>query len=288
MLTAVVRMAQPITATLGKPQNPEDTAWQEIASLVGGQEHPKNVLMADISAANALTGETSDTVHKAVEELLAQHRSTVPEAAGRSAFPAEQYRVAGDDLREVAAAIAQKSGIPAPVWPEGFAEAVAGIEAPVPVYYTPGGKCYLEHMTVAPMQGASATNELIRLFSGCTNLKTVVTRGGVYTGSNGSMFENCTSLTHASCENFAAYGHYVFRNCHALQAAQLGSLGVPVTSMTIYTFYGCAQADLEITLYVDAQTLAEIPSGVTGAAPWGAANATIIYRNSTTGEVLEV
>lgn len=219
-----------------------------------------------------------------LESAIAGGRA--PSAAGLTEFPLTAYTVSGPDMAALSSAIAEKSGTPAPAFPNGWQEAVEGIRVAVPVYYTPGGKCYLEHMTVAPMEGGSEVNALNTLFANCVHLKTVVTGGGVYTASNNSMFDGCVSLTHAACENIAAYGHYVFRNCHALQAARLGSLGVPVTAMAIHTFNGCAQADLEITLYVDAQTLAQIPAAVTDTAPWGAANATVIYRNSTTGEVI--
>ena len=81
-------------------------------------------------------------------------------------------------------------------------------------------------------------------------------------------------------------GHYWARYSTALETVQLGSIGFPVTSLGNYFFYGDTQENLEITVYVNAKTLSAITSGVKGTAPWGAKNATVIYRNSDTGEII--
>lgn len=76
-------------------------------------------------------------------------------------------------------------------------------------------------------------------------------------------------------------------DCPALVDITLGKIGTPVIS-TLYgnAFTGCKNNEgLIITVYVDAATIADAQA-VTGAPPWGAANATVIYRNSTTGEVI--
>lgn len=82
-------------------------------------------------------------------------------------------------------------------------------------------------------------------------------------------------------------GHYWAREATALEKVQLGSIGYPVTSLGNYFFYKDVQDDLEITVYVNATTLSGITSGVRGTAPWGATNATIIYRNSTTDKIIQ-
>ena len=76
------------------------------------------------------------------------------------------------------------------------------------------------------------------------------------------------------------------RNCKKLQTVILGSVGVAVREMGIKAFANCTDPNLTITIYVDAATLADIPAAVSNNSPFGAVNATIIYKNSTTGEVI--
>lgn len=74
--------------------------------------------------------------------------------------------------------------------------------------------------------------------------------------------------------------------CEKLQTVTLGSVGVAVSSMYNRAFRDCTNPNLIITIYVDAATLADIPADVSGSSPFGAVYATIIYKNSTTGEVI--
>ena len=81
-------------------------------------------------------------------------------------------------------------------------------------------------------------------------------------------------------------GHYWARGSTNLKTVQIGSVGFPVTGGIGSLFFkDCTQTGLTITVYVDATTLADAKTK-TGAPPWGATNATIIYRNSITGEVI--
>lgn len=83
-------------------------------------------------------------------------------------------------------------------------------------------------------------------------------------------------------------GYWCYK-CTALTYVQLGSVGYPVELMagsSVSGFSGCTNANLVIEIYVDAATLEDIPTDVSQYAPWGATKATIVYRNSTTGEVL--
>lgn len=75
-------------------------------------------------------------------------------------------------------------------------------------------------------------------------------------------------------------------NCTSLKNVSFGAVGRPVTLIGNYVFLYDTQSDLTITIYVNATTLAEIPTAVTQYSPWGATNGTIIYRNSTTGEII--
>ena len=81
-------------------------------------------------------------------------------------------------------------------------------------------------------------------------------------------------------------GHYWARQATGLEKVQLGSIGYPVTSLGNYFFNKVTQNNLEITVYVDATSVSGITSAVKGSDPWGATNATVIYRSSRTGEII--
>lgn len=68
-----------------------------------------------------------------------------------------------------------------------------------------------------------------------------------------------------------------------------GSIGYPVTSIDsrAFAFNENKGTGWTCVLYVNAQTLADIPSAVKDTSPWGANFlSNIIYKNSTTGEVI--
>ena len=78
----------------------------------------------------------------------------------------------------------------------------------------------------------------------------------------------------------------IYYGCNALKTVQLGSIGYPITALSdVRMMRGCS-APVELTIYVDATTFGEIPGGIANYAPWSNLNAVIIYRNSTTGEVI--
>ena len=82
-------------------------------------------------------------------------------------------------------------------------------------------------------------------------------------------------------------GGYWGRNLKALEFLQLGSIGHAVELLKADSLGLRDTTDkLTIEVYVDAQTLADISPDITSQAPWSATSATIIYRNSTTGEVI--
>lgn len=79
-------------------------------------------------------------------------------------------------------------------------------------------------------------------------------------------------------QNFAQY-------CPALSEVIIGSIGNPITSIAAGTFSGSGTSATNptITVYVTDETTIPIAN-----APWSLANATVIYRSSTTGEVRTV
>lgn len=78
-------------------------------------------------------------------------------------------------------------------------------------------------------------------------------------------FCNCTRLTSIDLPSIESITNYQFNGCTGLESVQLGSVGHPVTSLGAYTFNGCTQSGLTITVY----TADGLPlSG----SPWGATN----------------
>lgn len=69
--------------------------------------------------------------------------------------------------------------------------------------------------------------------------------------------------------------------CTGLETVEIGSIGYPV-SPTIYTFKGCTQTGLTITAYSTSAKSDTVLSSIRN----GATNATIIIKDSTTGEII--
>lgn len=75
-------------------------------------------------------------------------------------------------------------------------------------------------------------------------------------------------------------------SCTALRTVKLGSIGTPVVRMDAGPFR--VPGPVTLTLYVDAATLADIPALVKDKVPgYWPANTTVVYKNSTTGDVIE-
>ena len=104
-------------------------------------------------------------------------------------------------------------------------------------------------------------------------------------GANANPFSNSSIVT-LELPSLKEDKSYIATHCAKLQTVILGSVGVAVNSLYGSAFRDCTNPNLTITIYVDAATLADIPEAVSGSSPFGAVNATIIYKNSTTGEVI--
>ena len=152
------------------------------------------------------------------------------------------------------------------------------------LYYNIYSHAYAKSMVIPIYKRDTGLNSF---YYSCDNLENVrMYEESGATGSYGApqnTFENCSALKNAYIESLPKYGHYFFKNCRALEEVQLGSIGHPVSVLTTLTFVGCTQVGLTITVYVADD--AELPLAST---PWGATNATIIYRSSTSGEVIPV
>lgn len=102
------------------------------------------------------------------------------------------------------------------------------------------------------------------LFNRCSKLRSIVLDTGISSLNGGSIFNACTALT----------------------SVQIGGLGKPWTGVAATNQFTTCTALTDITIFVDAATLADISTTITNKAPFGAPNANVIvtYKNSTTGE----
>jgi hypothetical protein len=125
--------------------------------------------------------------------------------------------------------------------------------------------------------------------AGSPNLKSFTLNGvkEIGYGSGTNILAYCPNLKSICLPDLYLLNSWFCGECKALETIQVGSVGVPVTLLRATNpFSGCTQNGLTITVYVDAILLADIEPNVIKNAPWGAINATIVYRNSTTGEVI--
>lgn len=207
-------------------------------------------------------------------------------AAGLAEFPQENYLVNGADLTAVGEAIAAKSGVEKPVFPDGWKAAVDGIED---IFVVPAtGKQYTKHFQNIT-GGIKADHTATTNFINATELVSFETDlvGNGYCFAS-KVFSGCSKLESVI---FSRLGSIVtpvdiYYGCNALRTIQLGSIGYPVGALSDARMMRGCSAAVELTIYVDATTIDEIPGAIKSHAPWYNANATIVYRNSTTGEVI--
>lgn len=166
------------------------------------------------------------------------------------------------------------------------------------LYYTSNMIPYAKDMHIPRLKMGLGT---FGLMSGAENLETVIcdeTRllGGSQSNRVNEYFRNCTKLNSADfpyVQGFiTGYTNFFFSGCTSLKKVTFGSIGHPITDLQSEAgndriFRGVNQSDLVITVYVNANAISNIPTEVTTNAPWGATNATIVYKSSVTGEVLE-
>lgn len=153
------------------------------------------------------------------------------------------------------------------------------------VYYSGyNGVPYVENMVI---NGGTAP---VPQFSYCDHLKSIdYTATGTESFSVDAMCANNplleTAIFRRSLKCVNNFSVSEFRSDTALKVVQLGDLGKPCDKINSVIFRNCTQSGLTITIYTTATSLATLPSTISNS-PWGATNATIVFRNSTTGEVL--
>lgn len=182
---------------------------------------------------------------------------------------------------------------------DGYSEVtvnVSGGGSPT-LYYNSAsnGTLYAENTII---DSATPTSALKKL-AGAANLKTVrclktSDYGGNTANSIISAFLGCPLLEEVTFLNgisTSGYSEDLIKDCPNIKKFTTGDIGYPNTvgmgsaSGNYKSFRNIAIA-FNIIIYTTATSLATVPSFLTSGSPWGATNATVIYKNSVTGEVL--
>lgn len=163
-----------------------------------------------------------------------------------------------------------------------YAEVNVNVESGAELLFTTSGVMYVEEIVVPETVTALAANAY-----NINGIKSVTALGVTSLGGHYCFGGAWNSLEVLICPRLTSWpGNYWCRGGN-LREVQAGSIGYPVTAMLNTKGFDLnKRTDLAITIYVDATTLAEVPTDVSSYAPFGATNATIVYRNSTTGEVI--
>lgn len=175
---------------------------------------------------------------------------------------------------------------------DGYSEVTVNVPGEQVYFSLQNGNQYTEDVVVPDI--AYKTN-LLATYRWCPNLKSIRVASPIFTQSQWYQFHANESLTKIECPYFTKITTGSFATLKGLSgdnygSVQIGSVGNPVTEMHINTFTQEAGMNTDgtnwtVTIYVDAATTADIPPAV-DSAPWGATYATVVYRNSTTGEVI--
>jgi hypothetical protein len=169
--------------------------------------------------------------------------------------------------------------------PSGTAYSPVTVDVPVgETYFTnPSTGCIYPRVLNQTLVGFKRNRYGSFRWAGCVNMEEATVAGLVEVAGtlNNNPFTDCVALKRLVLPSLTAANTFVASGCTALEQAQLGSVGNAVTALSQYTFSGDTQAGLTITIYVADNEALPLANS-----PWGAANATIIYRSSTTGEVL--
>lgn len=237
----------------------------------------KTQLQNDIAAANAATHAGDATIHDAVNSLIAGY--------GQSSV-----------FKELTV---KENGVFTPAeGVDGFDRVTVEVEGQsAPLYIAPSGAMYTPIYANDPNNiPTSVYRYSTNLLRGAEHLEEATFYGwaNIISTRNNNPVGNNPILRKLHLPNFRATGlgvasnnsYIVEESCSELVDVTLGGIGDPVVgTMYANALKGCTNSDAVITVYVDYATLAEAQAFHSNA-PWGATNATIVYRNSTTGEVL--
>lgn len=203
------------------------------------------------------------------------------------------------DLTAVANAIRAKSGGSTPLaFPGGFVSEIGSISGGDTVYAAPqSGYLYTPDYTQTVTVNSWQTNDIVPsnyAFAGATELVnyrliTTPERTVAFDNKRQSFFSGCSKLETVWLDIQSGYltGASMFHGCTSLKSVIVGNIGKPFTANDIPANRFEGNGSIEtVTFYVNAETMEDVPANLINRQPFGAPNATIIYRNSTTGEVI--
>ena len=203
-----------------------------------------------------------------------------------------EYITDGAALTYTADRIRVKTGGTDPItWDaaKGFGDAVDAISAGGETFYrTAEGMAYTPHEVWTAF--SSPISKLrSNLFRGATELIDFEWDGGGNLGEQ-YVFYDCPKLVSVKlpkCTGMWLGNTHCFNMANtALRTVQLGSIGTPVIRMDAGPFK--LPGPITLTLFVDAETIDDVPTLVKDNVPkYWPANTTVIYKKSTTGEVIE-
>ena len=186
---------------------------------------------------------------------------------------------------DIANAIREKNGETIPYKPSEMANAILGIESGggAEVYYSAMGQLYMPRMVIPNGNMRYARDH----FQNAVHLVSFIQQYGTpSTDSNYGTFRGCTALETVWVAR-ATFGPYFFSTCESLKTITFGRVGLAVTQMDNGMYDHTVRKVETITCYVNAETLADISTTISSRIiPSASPNATIIYRNSTTGDVI--
>lgn len=191
------------------------------------------------------------------------------------------YRIAENVLDAIANAINAKTGHTAPMTPVEMVSEIQSIPVGVETFWNGLGVPYFEDMVI-PEQVSNCTT----VYKSCVNMKTLSGAATFTTSAPPYQFQSCSNLKTVNLPKCTYIYAGAFFDCNSIENFTVGSVGNPVAVFRNNVFN--TSNPFLITLFVNAQTLAEATAqtNVGANAPFNAANATIIYKSSVTGEVL--
>lgn len=202
-------------------------------------------------------------------------------------------------LTAIGNAIRSKTGGNSLIAPEDMPTEIGNIQTGLPVYQARYSNAFYVPKTVIEITAPAAWEIPTTIggrywFAYAEELEELTIKA---TGAQVLIFDNsrtgfamgCTKLKKCTLDCAINYltGANLFANCTALEEITIGNVGKPMGGNRIASniFETCSSLSL-ITFYVNAETLADVPSNLTSNQPFGAANATVVYRSATTGEVI--
>jgi hypothetical protein len=168
----------------------------------------------------------------------------------------------------------------------------------VTVYAAPySGYLYTPDYTQTVTLNSWETNDTVPkkyAFSGAkelVNYRLIVPSGQAVSFDNNrsGFFNSCSKLETVWLDAKMSYltGGWMFSGCSSLKSVTIGNIDKPFAANDILANRFEGNSSIEtVTFYVNAETMEDVPANLINRQPFGAPNATIIYRNSTTGEVI--